>query len=131
MSRSDGPESGEIATCTVWLRSAAETPVAMPSRASIVAVYAVPCRDRLWSAISRSPSSSARASVRQRQICPRAWVIMKLSASGVANCDAITRSPSFSRSGSSTTTTKRPSRISSIACSMVAKGVVTAMCQAG
>src|ERR1700759_5070746 len=52
---------------------------------------------------------------------------MKLIASGVANCAATTRSPSFSRSGSSTTTTRRPSRISSIASSMVANDVVTAM----
>src|SRR5437763_13316868 len=52
---------------------------------------------------------------------------MKLIASGVANCAAITRSPSFSRSGSSTTTTKRPARTCSIASSIVAKGVVTLM----
>ena len=48
---------------------------------------------------------------------------MKLTASGVANCAAIVRSPSFSRSSSSTTTTNRPSRISSIASSTVAKGL--------
>src|SRR5947209_19448258 len=58
---------------------------------------------------------------------PRAWVAMKLIASGDANCAAITRSPSFSRSGSSTTTTIRPSRISSIASSTVANAVVTAI----
>ena len=46
---------------------------------------------------------------------------MKLTASGVANCAAIVRSPSFSRSSSSTTTTKRPARMSSIASSTVAK----------
>ena len=53
---------------------------------------------------------------------PRPWVAMKLIASGVTNCAAIVRSPSFSRSASSTTTTKRPERMSSIASSIVAKG---------
>jgi hypothetical protein len=47
---------------------------------------------------------------------------MKLMVSGVTNCAAIVRSPSFSRSSSSTTTTIRPWRMSSIAASIVAKG---------
>src|ERR1051326_3612850 len=46
---------------------------------------------------------------------------MKLIASGVANCAAIVRSPSFSRSAASTTTTNLPWRMSSIASSTVAK----------
>ena len=119
--------SGAIATWIVWLRSAAEMPVVTPSRASIETVKAVPSGASLCSVIGRRPSLSARSSVRQRQIRPRACVAMKLIVSGVANCAAITRSPSFSRSGSSTTTTKRPSRISSIASSIVANGVVTAI----
>src|SRR5690348_9687773 len=45
---------------------------------------------------------------------------MKLTASGVANCAAIVRSPSFSRSAASTTTTNLPWRMSSIASSTVA-----------
>ena len=49
---------------------------------------------------------------------------MKLTASGVTNCAAIVRSPSFSRSSSSTTTTNRPERISSIASSIEANGLV-------
>src|ERR687894_381064 len=44
---------------------------------------------------------------------------MKLIASGVTNCAAITRSPSFSRSSSSTTTTMRPAAMSSRASSIV------------
>ena len=48
---------------------------------------------------------------------------MKLIASGVANWAAIVRSPSFSRSGASTTTTILPARMSSIASSMVANGL--------
>ena len=47
---------------------------------------------------------------------------MKLIASGVANWAAIVRSPSFSRSAASTTTTILPARISSIASSIVANG---------
>ena len=53
---------------------------------------------------------------------PRPCVAMNVIASGVTNCAAIVRSPSFSRSASSTTTTNRPARISSIASSIVAKG---------
>jgi len=47
---------------------------------------------------------------------------MKLIASGVAKSAATVRSPSFSRSSSSQTTTIRPRRMSSIASSMSAKG---------
>ena len=59
---------------------------------------------------------------------------MKLIASGVTCSAAITRSPSFSRSSSSTTTTIRPAAMSSIASSTVAKrissraGVLIARC---
>ena len=94
-----------------------------PSRASTETVKAVPNGVSFWSVICRSPSSSQRSSVRQRQTSPRACVTMKLTASGVANCAAIVRSPSFSRSSSSTTTTKRPARMSSIASSTVANGL--------
>ena len=48
---------------------------------------------------------------------------MKLIASGVANWAAIVRSPSFSRSAASTTTTNLPARMSSIASSIVANGL--------
>jgi hypothetical protein len=48
---------------------------------------------------------------------------MKLTASGVANWAAITRSPSFSRLSSSQTMTMRPARISSIASSIVENGL--------
>jgi hypothetical protein len=44
---------------------------------------------------------------------------MKLIASGVTFSAAIVRSPSFSRSSSSTTTTIFPARKSSIACGML------------
>src|SRR4029079_4877689 len=47
---------------------------------------------------------------------------MKLMASGVMHSAAMVRSPSFSRSSSSTTTSIRPARNSSIASGMVANG---------
>ena len=47
-----------------------------------------------------------------RQIRPRAWRAMKLMASGVMWSAAMTMSPSFSRSSSSTRITMRPARSS-------------------
>ena len=64
--------------------------------------------DSFFAAIRSSPSSSQRSGVSDRQISPRASLAMKLIASGVANCAAIVRSPSFSRSSSSQTTTILP-----------------------
>ena len=55
-----------------------------------------------------------------RQIRPRPKRAMKLIESGVTISAAIARSPSFSRSSSSTRMTIRPLRNSSIACSTVA-----------
>ena len=54
---------------------------------------------------------------------PRACVAMKLIASGVTNCAATVRSPSFSRSASSTTMTNFPERKSSMAASISLNGV--------
>src|SRR6188472_364705 len=101
-------------------------PVETPSRASIETVNAVPNGVSFWSVICRSPSTSHRSGVRQRQISPRPCVAMKLTDSGVTNWAAIVRSPSFSRSSSSTTTTNRPARMSSIASSTVAKTLLGA-----
>ena len=120
--RSCGLEPGSIATWMVRARSAAEIPVETPSRASIETVNAVPSGVSLCSVIGRSASSSQRSGVRQRQMSPRACVAMKLIASGVTNCAAIVRSPSFSRSASSTTMTNLPERKSSIAASIVENG---------
>src|ERR1051326_5869517 len=53
---------------------------------------------------------------------PRPCVAMKAISAGVAFSAAIVRSPSFSRSSSSQTTTIRPARNSSSASSMVANG---------
>ena len=94
-----------------------------PPAASIVTVKAVCSGASFLAAIRLRPSRSQRSAVSARQISPRASLAMKLTASGVANCAAITRSPSFSRSSPSQTTTMRPRRISSIASSIVAKGL--------
>ena len=99
-------------------------PVVTPSRASIDTVKGVSNEDSFFAAIRSSPSSSQRSGVSDRQISPRPSLAMKLIASDVTNWAAIVRSPSFSRSSSSQTTTILPSRMSSIACSIVAKGVV-------
>ena len=95
-------------------------PVVTPSRASMETVNGVWKGDSFLAAIRSSPSSSQRSGVSDRQISPRPCVAMKLIASGVTNWAAIVRSPSFSRSSSSQTTTIRPARISSIASSIAA-----------
>src|SRR5215216_222314 len=124
--RSWRPLLGSIATWIVRDRSGAEIPVVTPSRASIETVNAVSNALSLRFVIGSRPSSSQRSSVRQRQISPRACLVMKLIASGVANWAAIVKSPSFSRSSSSTTTTNFPRRTSSRASSIVANDVVRA-----
>ena len=121
--RSRGRLSGSIATWMVCARSCADMPVVTPSRASIETVNGVSKDDSFLAAIRSSPSSSQRSGVSERQISPRPSLAMKLIASGVANCAASVRSPSFSRSSSSQTTTILPSRISSSARSTVANGV--------
>ena len=83
-------ESGLIATWTVWLRSAAE----MPGRDPLAGLdrsgeRGAERRTRCGRSSGGKPSWSARSSVRQRQISPRACVAMKLIASGVANWAAI------------------------------------------
>ncbi len=120
--RSCGPHSGSTATWMVRARSAAEMPVVTPSRASIDCVKAVWKRAEFCATIGPRLSSSQRRGVSARQIRPRPWVAMKLIASGVTNWAAMVRSPSFSRSSSSHTTTMRPARMSASASSIVANG---------
>src|SRR5216110_2568024 len=96
----------------------------MPRRASTLIVKAVPIGAVFSTTIMPSFSSSRRSPSIGTHIRPRACVTMKLTASGVILSAAMTRSPSFSRSSSSTTTRMRPCRISSIASSMVAKPLI-------
>src|SRR5450756_568499 len=116
-----GPDSGSMATWMVCARSAAEMPVVTPSRASTETVNAVCRRASLWAVIGGRFSSAQRCGVSVRQMRPRPSLAMKLMRSAVANCAAIVRSPSFSRSSSSQTMTILPSRRSSSASAMDAK----------
>ena len=110
-----GPASSAIAARIVVARSRAEMPVDTPWRASIETVNAVPSDAWLSRTIIGSSSLSIIASSIARQIRPRACVAMKLMCSGVTSSAANTRSPSFSRSSSSTRITILPARISSSA----------------
>ena len=100
------------AAWTVRERSAAEMPVVTPSAASIDTVNAVEYCAPLRTAIGGSLSSSHRSRVNVRQIRPRPKRAIKLMLSGVTWSAANTRSPSFSRSSSSTKMTIRPARMS-------------------
>ena len=103
---------GATAACTVRARSAAEIPVVTPSEASMEAVKAVPFLSPLRAVMGGSCSSSQRARVSVRQIRPRPKRAMKLMAWSVTWSAASTRSPSFSRSSSSTKMTILPARMS-------------------
>src|SRR3990172_8262410 len=122
--RSSGRLRGSARALIVVARSKVEIPVVVPSGESTETVKAVPSRDVFTSTISGRSSSARRSAVTGTQIRPRPKRVMKLIASGVTACAAITRSPSFSRSSSSTTMTRRPRRISSIASGMVANALI-------
>src|SRR5690606_26161620 len=106
--RSDGRASSRIAVRIVVARSCAEMPVVTPSRASIETVKAVSRLAVLCWTIGGRSRRSAIAFVIARQTTPPVWRIMKASRSGVTASAARTRSPSFSRSSSSTRITGRP-----------------------
>ena len=86
----------------------------MPSAASIETVKLVPWRERFCSTIGFRPRRSACASVIGMQIRPRPCLARKLTFSAVTNSAAKTRSPSFSRSSSSTRTTISPPRMAAM-----------------
>ena len=72
--------------------------------------------------IGGSSSSSRRSPIIGMQITPDVWFRKKAIFSGVANSAAMMRSPSFSRSASSTTTTISPRPKAATASSMAANG---------
>src|SRR3954468_3580034 len=121
--RSAGLVAGLTAASTVAARSAADIPVVTLCFASIGTQNAVPNSVVFALTASGISSSSRRSPVSDRQIWPRPYRAMKLIVSGVTFSAAIVRSPSFSRSASSTTITMRPARMSSTACSIDANGV--------
>ena len=118
-----GATSGATATWMVLARSAAEIPVVTPSRASMLTVNAVWKGDLLSRTIIGSCSLSINSGVRVRQTSPRPYFAIKLIASGVTICAAMHRSPSFSRSSSSTRMTIFPDRISSITSLILFTGI--------
>jgi hypothetical protein len=86
---SGGLGARAIGTWMVCARSAAEMPVVTPSRASIETVNAVPSGPVLRRH-HRQAEAVERSSVSARQIRPRPCLAMKLIASGVTNCAAMT-----------------------------------------
>src|SRR5918993_3575496 len=122
--RSCGRVLGSTAVRMVVARSAAEMPVVTPLRASTETVKAVPRKEVLSATCIVRCSSSQRSSVSGMQMRPRACVVMKLMISGVIFSAAQARSPSFSRSSSSTMIISRPSLMSRAASSMEAKGML-------
>jgi len=104
----------DAATLMVCARSAAEMPVVTPEAASMDTVKFVPCTERLRATIGSRFSRSACASVIGMQTRPRPNFAMKLIFSAVTNSAAKMRSPSFSRSSSSTSTAMRPAFSSSM-----------------
>src|SRR5207342_2313876 len=95
-------------------------PVVTPSAASIDTVKLVPCGEVLSRTIGAKPSWRQRSRVSERHTRPRACVTMKLMSPGRTSSAGMMRSPSFSRSSSSTITTMRPARSSSSNSGMLA-----------
>src|SRR2546425_39439 len=113
---------GSARTLIVRARSAALMPVVTPSRASTLTVNAVPSRASFRDTICGRSSSCRRSVVMGTQITPLAYLRMNATSSGRASSAAIVRSPSFSRSSSSTTMTIFPLRMSSMASATDANG---------
>ncbi len=88
-------------------------PVVIPSAASMDTVKLVANRAWFSFTISGRRNCRQRSRVSGRQIRPRPKRAMKLMSSGRTLEAAMTRSPSFSRSSSSISTTMRPARMSS------------------
>ena len=103
---------------TVVARSAAEMPVVTSCTASTETVNAVRCDSVLLLTMSGSCSSSRRSPSIGMQMTPLVWRTKKPIASGVIFSAAMMRSPSFSRSSSSTTITISPAATAAMAFSM-------------
>jgi hypothetical protein len=100
--------------------------------ASVAAVLRPPVPPRtLSSTINGSPSASARASSRETQTTPEVWRIMKARRSVVILSAAAIKSPSFSRSSSSITTTNSPRATASSASGMLLNPGVGSACSSG
>src|SRR5260370_19292857 len=123
--RSAGRVRGSRRDRTVVHRSAAEMPVVVPWMASTEMVNAVRCDSVLLATMSGSWSWSRRCPSSGMQMTPLVWRIMNAIVSGVTFSAAMTRSPSFSRSASSTATTSSPRLIAAMAFSILVNGTTT------
>src|SRR4029453_7024817 len=120
-SRSRGRVAGSTSARTVAARSWAEMPVVVSWRKATLTVKALRIVSVLLATISGRSSSRARSRVTGAQMTPEVWWRKKAIFSGVANSAAMMRSPSFSRSSSSTTPTISPRPTAVIASSTLAK----------
>src|SRR2546423_2177656 len=125
--KASGPGLRSMRARMVDARSAAEMPVVVPVLASTETVKAVRWLSVLSATISGMRSSSRRAPTTGRQITPLVWRTMKAIPSGVILSAAMIRSPSFSRSASSTTTTNSPRAMAATASSIGANGIGSAL----
>ncbi len=106
--KSPGRDDGSTIARTVRARSSALIPV-RHDRWSTGTVWGVWCGAVLWSTIGPNSSRAATSGRIGMQSSPRPCVIMNSTVSGVTRSAAATKSPSFSRSSSSTTMMIRPS----------------------
>ena len=116
--KSSGRASAAISLRTVVARSAAEMPVVTSCTASTDTVNAVRCDSVLLLTMSGSCSASRRSPSIGMQMTPLVCRTKKPIASGVIFSAAMMRSPSFSRSSSSTTITISPFATAAMAFSM-------------
>ncbi len=121
--RSTGMQWSSIAVRIVVTRSAAETPVVTPLRASIDTVNAVWLALVLCSVIGGRSRLRSFSSVRHRHTIPLHSLISIAICGTVIDPAGKMISPSFSRFSSSTRRTPPPSRRSEIARSTRSKGV--------
>ena len=112
--RSFGLALTATAAWMVRARSAAEMPVVTPEAASIETVKFVPSAVPFSRTIKGRLSCWQRSLVRVKQIKPRPCFAMKLIASALTWSAAKTKSPSFSRSSSSTKIIILPARSSAM-----------------
>ena len=119
--KSAGLRFGSAKARMVAARSWALTPVVHPSSKSTVTVNGVPSIEVFSSTWWGSCNSWALLMVMGAHSTPRPFCSMKLTFSGVMVSAAVMKSPSFSRSSSSTTMTNFPCRKSSMASSMFLK----------
>ena len=120
-----GFEFFATAVFIVWDLSAADIPVVIPLAASIDTVKAVPWLALFFSVIIGRSKWEHLLEVRVKQMRPLPFDAIKLTISGLTSSAAQTKSPSFSRSSSSSKITILPSAISFISSSTVLNSILS------